>query len=234
MSISAIVCRHFDSTAAYDEEVGGVAGGNKAARVEHEGLVGTGVDRLDEGLDQIQTRMRVEAQVELVGAGRAEGRSEERIALGLGLGQRRLVLGHDHDGGGTDHEARVLVGRLLHTAGHHQTDMCAVGHAVLVERVLHRLDDTVARQTDVELDRACALEQPVEMGVQADQPAFDQAQPFPDTVAQHEARVEDRDARLVARHERAVHVDQNVLVARVGKIGLRARLLRRHAGTPRD
>ena len=95
--------------------------------------------------------------------------------------------------GGPIDEARILVGRLLDAARHHQPDVRAVGHAVAVERVLHRLDHTRAGQADVELDRARALEQPVEMGVQADQPALDQAQPFPHAVAQHEARIEHRD-----------------------------------------
>ena len=143
--------------------------------------------------------MRVEPQVELVGAGGAEGRGEERIALGLGLGQRRLVLGDDHDRGLADHEARVLVGRLLDAARDHQADVRAVGHAVAVERVLHRLDDAVARQADVERDRARALEQPVEMGVEADQPALHQAQPFPDAVAQHEAAESNTETRASLR-----------------------------------
>jgi hypothetical protein len=55
-----------------------VAAGDEAARVEHQRLVGAGMDRLDQGLDQVQPAVRIEPQVEHVGPAGAEGRGEQR------------------------------------------------------------------------------------------------------------------------------------------------------------
>jgi hypothetical protein len=107
-----------------------------------------------------------------------------------------------------------------------------VGHAIFVERVLHRLDHAGTVEADVEIDRSRALEQPVHVGVEADQLALDQAQAFPHAVAQSEARVKDGDHGLVAWEEGAVHIDQHAVVAGIGLVGLGAGLLlalfRRH------
>ena len=101
--------------------------------------------------------------------------------------------------------------------------MCAPsGHAVLRQRVEDGLRQLGARHADVERDRGRAFVQAVEVRVEADQAALHQAQPFPDAVAEDEAAVEDRDARLVARHELAVDVDQHAVVARVGEVALGA------------
>ena len=78
------------------------------------------------------------------------------------------------------------------------------------------------RHADVERDRGRAFVQAVEVRVEADQAALHQAQPLPDAVAEDEAAVEDRHARLVARHELAVDVDQHAVVARVGEVALGA------------
>ncbi len=43
-----------------------------------------------------------------------------------------------------------------------------------------------AVEPDVEVDRARALEQAVQVGVEADQPALDETQPLPHTVTQRE------------------------------------------------
>ena len=65
-------------------------------------------------------------------------------------------------------------------------------------------------------------EQPVEMGLEADQLAVHQPQPFPHAVTQREARVEDRNHRLVARKVLTVHIDKDTIVALVRLVGLRA------------
>jgi hypothetical protein len=62
--------------------------------------------------------------------------------------------------------------------------MRAVLHPVPGERVVHRRRDALAREADVDCDRARALEEPIEMRLKADQPAVDEAEPFPDAVAQ--------------------------------------------------
>ena len=46
--------------------------------------------------------------------------------------------------------------------------------------------------------------------------------PFPDAVAEHEAGIEDRDDRLLARQQRAVDGDQDAGVARIVGVFVRA------------
>ena len=207
---------------ANDEEVGRVAARDEAARVEHQRFVGAGVDGLDQRLDQVQPAVRVEAQVEDVGAAGAKGRGEEREAARLRFGLGRLPLGDDDDRRLADDEARVLVRRALDAARHHQPDVHAIGHRVPRQRVEQGSGQLGTGEADVERDRGRAFVQAVEVRVEADEAALHQAQPLPDAVAEDEAAVEDRDPRLVARHEVAVDVDQDAIVARVGNVALGA------------
>src|SRR5271170_4449097 len=61
------------------------------------------------------------------------------------------------------------------------------------------------------------------MLVQADNLAVRETEALPDAVAQHEAAVEHRHDRLVARHQGAIDIDQNLVVARIRDIALGAR-----------
>jgi hypothetical protein len=215
-----------ERAAAHDEEVGRVAAGDEAARVQHQRLVGAGGDGLDQGLDQVEPAVRIEPQVEHVGSAGAEGGGEQAQPARLALGPRRLVLRGDDDGGAADHEARILVDGGLDAARDHQPQVDTLSfdtvHAVGGQRGVQRVGDLLPRQTDVQRDRARALEQAVQVGVQTDEPAAHQAQALPHAVAEREAAVEHRDPGLVARHELAIDVDEHLLVAGVGYIALGA------------
>ncbi len=117
---------------------------------------------------------------------------------------------------------RVLVDRGLGSARDHQPDVHAVRHGVGVERPLQGRDDFDPAHADVEFDGPGALEQPVQVRLQEQQPAPMQPQAFPDPIAQGEAGVEHRHHRLAAGDKRAIDVDEHVLVARVGCVVLAA------------
>ena len=93
--------------------------------------------------------------------------------------------------------------------------MDAVVHGVGAKAGEEPLGEFVARQADIHVDRLGAFVEPVEMRVEERDAAFDQAQSFPDAVAEHEAGIEDRDDRLFARQQRAVDRDENSGVARI-------------------
>ncbi len=100
--------------------------------------------------------------------------------------------------------------------------MSAVGHAVGLERLFERDRQRRAVHADVDGDGPGAPEQPVQMGLQEQQPALVQAQSLPDPVAQAEAGVEDRDPGLGARNQRPVQPHPHGLVARIGGVVLAA------------
>ena len=105
--------------------------------------------------------------------------------------------------------------------------MDAVAHLVGVQAREEPLGQRVARQADIHVDRLGAFVEPVEMRIEEGDAAVDQAQAFPNAVAQHEAGIEDRDDRLVARHEAAVDGDENCRIARIVGIIVRAGAHRR-------
>ena len=88
-------CAIFD-----DEEVGGVAGGDEAVRIEHEGLVNAGVGGLDAGHDAVQLRVGVELRILTVRITPPHVHGEEPHAVLEGLRPGRLVFGDDDDGRG--------------------------------------------------------------------------------------------------------------------------------------
>jgi hypothetical protein len=130
-----------------------------------------------------------------------------------GLGRQRRLR---------DRVPRVLVRRLLEPARHHQAEVDAVRHAVRVERSMERVANLVAAHADVEVDRPGALEEPVEVRFEEDEPTLVQPHPFPDAVAEHEAGVEHGHLGVRAGDEVAVQVDEYVGVARVGRVILAA------------
>ncbi len=130
--------------------------------------------------------------------------------------QRILVLGDDHERGRAGRHARVLVGRRLRPAGHHQPDVDAIAvHAVRRERPVDLGGQLVPAAADVERDGGGALPQPVEVLLQEHGVPGADPQPLPHAVAEDETGVEDAHDRLRARHEPAVDVDQDLRVARV-------------------
>jgi len=62
------------------------------------------------------------------------------------------------------------------------------------------------------------------MFVERNHLAVDQPHAFPDAVTKHEAGIEDGDFGLVALEEFAVHIDQDIVIAIVLHVSLRARL----------
>src|SRR6186997_1415103 len=96
--------------------------------------------------------------------------------------------------------------------------MDSLAHAVGVERVVEPLGQRLARQADSHRDSLRALEEPVEMAVEKLDFALVDAKPLPDSVAEHEAAVENRNRRLLARLQFAVEVDEDRRVARVRNV----------------
>src|SRR5206468_3506874 len=54
--------------AADDEEIRRIAACDEAVWIEHQGLVASHVDRLDQGLDEIEAAVRIQPEVEHVGS----------------------------------------------------------------------------------------------------------------------------------------------------------------------
>ena len=124
---------------------------------------------------------------------------------------------HDDDHGRPEaRELRMLEGPCLAAAGDHEAGVGVGQHGVRGAGLLERRRHAGTVAADVEVDGARRLEEAVEVVVEEAPAAVVQAEPLPDAVAEHEARVVDRDARLGARHEAAVHPYEDVLVARVG------------------
>src|SRR5690606_18155031 len=70
---------------------------------------------------------------------------------------------------------------------------------------------------EIQADGGGAGVEPVQVRVEEQQAAAMQPQTLPDAVPQHEAGVEHRHLRLVARDQRAVQIDPQVRVARIGR-----------------
>ena len=155
--------------AAHAEEVGRVAGAHHPAHVEHEGLVGAGLEGLDEGLHLVQLRVAVEARVEVVRRAAAHGAGVEAHAAGAGVWAGHLVLGDDDEVGSADGEARVLGGRLLDAARHHHAHVDAVGHRVGRERALDFGEEPLARPGQSHPHRRAGLPEAVEVGLREDE-----------------------------------------------------------------
>jgi len=140
-------------------------------------------------------------------------------ALGDEFRLRQLELGNDDDGRRADGDARVLVGRALHAARHHQPHVHAVGAAITnsvgLERVVQRLGQTGAVQPDVHRQCHGSFAQALQVRVEEGRVALHDAQPLPDTVPQHETTVEDRHHGVGARLQFAVDPDADRCVARV-------------------
>ena len=203
--------------AADDEEVGGVAGGDGARRVEHQRLVGPGLDGLDEGDDLVQLGVAVEPLVEHLGSGPPHRGREQRDA---GVGHRRighLVLGDDHHVRPADHVGGVLRRGLLVAPGDHQAQVGAVVHAVALDGGPQCGGDLPPGAADVEVYRGGAGEEPVQVPVEEGELAVVQTDPLPDTVADEEAAVEHRHLGLVTWEELVVDPDLDGGVALVGE-----------------
>jgi hypothetical protein len=80
----------------------------------------------------------------------------------------------------------------------------------------------VARQTNVELDRARPLIQAIQMIVKRDNLSVNQTDSFPDTIAKDKAGIENRNFRLVPFKELTVDEDHDAVVAVIIDVALRA------------
>jgi hypothetical protein len=207
---------------ADDEEIGGVAARDEPVGIEHQRFVGARIHHLEQRLDQVQAAVAVETHVERLRAAGAERRSRQHETPPIELGRRRLELGRDDHGRGAEGLPGILVGRSLDAAGHHEPQVRAIAHAVGRSGAYQGIGHALAIEADVEPDLRGAAEQPVEVLVEEGKPAVDHPEPFPDAVAEHEAGIEHRHHGLSARHQPAIHPDQQGLVARVGREGLAA------------
>ncbi len=105
------------------------------------------------------------------------------------------------------------------------------GHAVDGGGFLDDADELLPGLADVEVGSGRAGEQPVEVAVEMDEPAFVKAKALPHAVTDEEGAVEHGHLRLVAWVELAVDVDAHVGVSRVfqcfvGSFGHGSRLRR--------
>ncbi len=102
----------------------------------------------------------------------------------------QLPLGDDDDRRGADGQARILVGRALDAARHHQADVHAVAHGVGLDDVEQARRERLAGQADVDAQHLGAVPQAVEVLVEeGDAPAVE-PEALPDAVAEHEAGIE--------------------------------------------
>ena len=101
--------------------------------------------------------------------------------------QRMLLLGADDDGRVADHEVGILVRRGLDAAGDHLADVYVRAHGVGAQGVDDTPGQLFAAQADVQIARAGALLQTVEVLVEEGQAAIVQAQARPHPVTQHQA-----------------------------------------------
>src|SRR5829696_1257747 len=203
--------------APHDEEVGGVTGGHRPRGIQHQRLVGAGLEGLYEGHYLVQLAVAVEPLVQRVWRRAAYRRGEEPDALRSYAGVRHLVFGDNDDVGTAGHETRVLGGGLLVSAGHHQAHVYAGGafHAIAAYGLVEGFRDLLTRHADVEVYGLRALEEAVEVQVQKGELAVVQAEALPHAVPHQETRVEDGDLRLLPPVELVVYVDEDVLVALV-------------------
>ena len=202
--------------------MGRVASGDEAAVVEHQGFVGAGLHRLDAGEDAIELGVGVELLVLLGRAGAPHVDGEERKAARQHFRPGQLPLGDDDDRRGADGQARILVGRALHAARHHQADVHAVAHGVGLDDVEQARRERLAGHADVDAQHLGAVPQAVEVPVEeGDAPAVE-PEAFPDAVAEDEAGIEHGDLGVRTADEFAVDADEDVVVARVADVILRA------------
>ena len=157
--------------------------------------------------------MRVELGILHIGRTTAHVHGEQFQPVLKSLGFCCLVFGDDHERGRAKCDAGILVGRELRSAGDHQPDMHAVGHAVGGEGVGDRTGQFTATAADIQRDGLGALVQAIQMRIQEQRLATMHAQAFPDAVAEHETGVEHRHHRFGARLHLAVDVNQDVAIA---------------------
>ena len=184
-------------------------------RVQHQRFVGAGFGCLDAGGDAVELAVAVELRVLHVGIAATHVHGEQAQALRQRFGLGDLELRDDHHGRRAHGDARVLVGRALHAARHHQPQMHAVAHAVGVQRGVERLRQLRTIHADIQRDRFRALVQPVEVFVEKDRVPVDHPQTFPHAIAQHETAVEYRHRGFGPRFQRPVDPDADVRIARV-------------------
>src|SRR5215212_6486208 len=212
-----VACRDPHLPAPHDEEICGVAGRRGSRGIQHQRLVGAGLEGLHEGEHLVHLAVAVELLVQCVGRRATHRRGEEPEALLSHTGVCHLVLGNDDDVGTADHQTQVLRGGLLVPAREHQAHVYAGGafHAVTADGLAQGFYDLLVRHADVEVYRLCALEEAIEVQVQEGEVASMQANALPHPVPDQKTGVEDGDLRFFPPVELAVDVDQDDLVALV-------------------
>ena len=111
--------------------------------------------------------------------------------------------------------ALVAVGEALRLGHGLELPCKIVVHGVGMAGRGERGQQVGAGQAEIEIHRARPGEQPGEMVVGEQQPAIDQAQALPYTIAGDEAAIQDRDGCLAAGHEAAIDPHADRCVARV-------------------
>ena len=93
--------------------------------------------------------------------------------------------------------------------------MGVCGHVIGRLCLCYCRNELICRHPDIEINRLGGLEEPVEVLIHESPAAIIKPQPFPHTIAEHEAAVIDTDERLSPRLQRPIEPNQDVRVSRV-------------------
>jgi hypothetical protein len=121
---------------------------------------------------------------------------------------RQFVLRGDRDRRASQGVARILIERTLFPARDHHPDVRAIAHAVRIQRPLDLAGELRAVHSDIQADLPGAPVEPIEVLLEEKRRALVQPEPFPDTIADNEAAVEERDLRGITRDQRAIQVNE--------------------------
>ena len=183
---------------------------DEAAQVEKDGVVGPGLVRLDLGQDGVEQIGVMNLRIENLRRRPAHfARDQVETALGV---NGRLVFRKDDQGWATLVEARVHPGGDLHSASEGESNVHPVAHLVGGECALDFLNQLLVRRNIREGERGGGTPQSLEMFVQLENAAVIESQPFPNRIAALDRGIEWTHSRLVAMHEPAVDVHDQVAV----------------------
>jgi hypothetical protein len=123
------------------------------------------------------------------------------------------VLGEHDQGRAGGVEPRVHAGGDLDPPRQRQTDVDAVEHRVRLECAADLLDDLRTRGDDLKRERSGRIGEPIEVLLEPEDAARVQPQSLPHGIAALHDRIEWAHRGLVAMHQSAADVDDQVAVA---------------------
>ncbi len=139
-------------------------------------------------------------------------RNQGQTSLGV---NRRLMFGENNQGRPGFIEPRVHSGSDFHSTRQREANVDAIAHFIGSECLLDFVDDFFARRKFDKRKRAGRTLEAIEMLVQFENAAVVKPQAFPDRVPSLHRGIERTDAGLVAMHQLAVDVYDQVAVFRI-------------------